>query len=266
MTLADFLERKDATALLLGRVTPETARLYHIHAASLPGDMLAHTPASIEAASRAPNRRNGKAPSASLVHARLASWRACYRLAIRLGVATTNPVEPVDAMRPPKRLPRAVHGDKAIWQAVETAEERAVVILLLGLGLRASEALSVGPKDIKGGVLSVVGKGNKERRIPVPEKWVLALNEAAGNTGLFLRLSYRQLTRRVMALSEAAQLGRLTPHQLRHGFATAALENGADLEHVRRLLGHSDTRTTLRYTAGASMDLSGAVAAANKGA
>ena len=149
------------------------------------------------------------------------------------------------------------------------ARDRALFTLLYGCGLRIDEALSLNIDDMpRDGFLRVVGKGSKERQIPVIEIvnttlvhyiTLLGLGSASGNvaTGsmpLFRGVRGGRLNqgvaqkamrdlRKAIGLPETA-----TPHALRHSFATHLLQNGANLREIQELLGHSSLSTTQRYT------------------
>lgn len=144
------------------------------------------------------------------------------------------------------------------------ARDWALVTLLFGCGLRISEALSLTNADVAGGpeVLRIVGKGNKERMVPV----LPAVNNAikkyveirpfgnASNDNLFrsvrgLPMSARMAEKVIEKLRYYLQLpDYVTPHALRHTFATALLSDGADLRSLQELLGHSSLSTTQLYT------------------
>ena len=144
--------------------------------------------------------------------------------------------------------------------------DRALLALLYAAGLRASEVASVRPGDINVhlGVVRVLGKGGKERIVPVAEEalaavgaYVAGARPAAGANGdlpLLLSRSGRRLRRedvfRVVRkyVRRAALRGRISPHTLRHCFATHLLGRGADLRSVQEMLGHADIATTQVYT------------------
>ncbi|MEJ2700321.1 MAG: tyrosine-type recombinase/integrase, partial [Desulfuromonadales bacterium] len=140
---------------------------------------------------------------------------------------------------------------------------RAIVETLYSCGLRVGEltSLNVGGVDLRAGLVRVVGKGRKERLVPVGRKASEALNaylEARGNLGdeeaLFLnhrggRLTPRSVERNLKRqLLQAGILKEATPHALRHSFATHLLDGGADLRAIQELLGHASLSTTQKYT------------------
>ncbi len=140
----------------------------------------------------------------------------------------------------------------------------AVVEMLYGSGLRVSElcSLEIDSIDVRRGVVRVMGKGNKERQVPVGKPaldsvrdWVKVRQEvvddvpAADELALFLNHRGKRITPRdVRRLIDDRALSPTHPHALRHTFATHLLDNGADLRAVQELLGHADVATTQRYT------------------
>ncbi len=144
--------------------------------------------------------------------------------------------------------------------------DMALLELLYGSGLRISEALGLDTGDIRAGMtqVRVLGKGSKERVVPLSDTCIVALSRwlavraavppKEGEEALFLGSGGKRLNRRQAAriLSRQASLAgipqHLSPHDLRHSFATHLLEGGADLRAVQELLGHSRISTTQRYT------------------
>jgi len=146
------------------------------------------------------------------------------------------------------------------WIAIR---DRALFTLLYGSGLRINEALSLNIEDLpREGFIRVIGKGDKERQVPILEQIELRLTEYRAacpypetpKRALFLgakggrlnqgvvQKSMRDL-RKQLSLPETA-----TPHALRHSFATHLLQNGANLREIQELLGHASLSTTQRYT------------------
>lgn len=145
--------------------------------------------------------------------------------------------------------------------------DRAILELLYGSGLRVAEVagLSITAADLDRGRVSVMGKGSKEREVPMSDAscdavavWLSdgrrLLGPADGETALFLNLRRRPISprdiRRLVGRYGGATLSgrRVTPHTLRHSFATHLLEGGADIRAVQELLGHASVATTQRYT------------------
>jgi site-specific recombinase XerD len=147
------------------------------------------------------------------------------------------------------------------------ARDRAMLELVYSCGLRCSEliALNVDSIDFETETVRVLGKGSKERVVPVGEpaqkavaRWTARFRPALigdpGEPALFVsksgrRLSPSDVTRRLSRwVQEAAIAGRVSPHALRHSFATHMLEGGADLRSIQELLGHAGLSTTQIYT------------------
>lgn len=174
--------------------------------------------------------------------------------------------------------PKAIKLD-SIWEILETLappsispqhikwqqrRDFALILTLYGLGLRISEALQLTRDAVKGDSLLIYGKGNKERKLPLPlavqsalNSWLQARRDLPGDAPLFpgpgdgtISLSARSAQKLLQSVREKLNLpDYLTPHALRHSFATHLLESGADLRTVQELLGHANLATTQRYLA-----------------
>ena len=150
---------------------------------------------------------------------------------------------------------------KSDWQGLR---DRAVLMLLYGSGLRISEALNLNAEDIRSSskTLVVKGKGNKERLVPLLPQVVSAINDylalvpyhIKNETALFVgargeRLLPRIIQRQMKKIRDSMTLpDSVTPHALRHSFATHLLNEGCDLRSIQELLGHKSLATTERYT------------------
>lgn len=187
------------------------------------------------------------------------------------GLAHNAAIKTVRTPKLPRKLPRPLQEAQAFRLLEDTGEEdwvslrnRALFTLLYGCGLRVEEALSLTLADLpRDGFLRVMGKGRKERQVPVlPQiESIIALYRAAcpyaesGDRPLFIgEKNGRKLNqgvaqkamrdvRSALGLPENA-----TPHALRHSFATHLLQNGANLREIQELLGHASLSTTQRYT------------------
>jgi integrase/recombinase XerC len=141
--------------------------------------------------------------------------------------------------------------------------DRAILELLYSCGLRVSEltGLNIGELDFSGGMVRVMGKGGKERIVPVGSRAITAVHEyladrgeRAGSGPLFLNTRGNRINRRSVAriiddhVLRIAAFKRISPHILRHTFATHMLEGGADLRAIQELLGHASLSTTQKYT------------------
>jgi integrase/recombinase XerD len=212
--------------------------------------------------------------AASTVARRVAALRAFFRHELLLGKRADNPAA---ALRLPKRhrsLPRTLSPaeaerliDAANGTSPRALRDRALVELLYGAGLRVSEATGLHRRsvDLEERVVRALGKGSKERLVPLGRPAVDALRRyvAIGRPHLdrrtrpelFLNARGGPLTRAgvfliLRRLAEKAGLepARVHPHLLRHSFATHLLEGGADLRSVQEMLGHADLSTTELYT------------------
>jgi integrase/recombinase XerD len=217
-------------------------------------------------------RGRGQAPAS--VARRAAAARAFYRHLMLLGVREDNPAADLDLPRRRSRLPRTLSSaevERLIAAANGTTprslRDRALVELLYGAGLRVSEAVGLerGSIDLENQLVRCIGKGDKERIVPLGREAADALRryEARGRPyldrrhrpELFLNAQGGALTRAgafliLRKLAEKAGLDaqRVHPHILRHSFATHLLEGGADLRSVQEMLGHADLGTTELYT------------------
>lgn len=204
----------------------------------------------------------------------LSAVRGLHRWACETGDAKTDPTREVGGPRLPRGLPRALSaGDvERLLDAVDPTHalaerDRALFELMYSCGLRASEvlALRVESLDVGESLLRVVGKGDKERIVPVGgpaleavlsyrdglrPRLVAGKIEAAlfvnARGGALSRMGLWKILRRTALRAGLAD--RVTPHVLRHCFATHLLQGGADLRAVQELLGHADIRTTQIYT------------------
>ena len=201
---------------------------------------------------------------------RRASLRAYFAWALERGLIDEDPAARVSAPRPNSRLPEIVGREQlgalldADWGDDPWARrDRAVCEILYGAGLRVSEVcgLDLDGLDERGGLLRVLGKGRKERLVPLHgagwtavRAWRARRVEVMGPdspaSALFFnrrgaRLGPRDVRR---ILDRRLALGHVHPHALRHTYATHLLEGGADLRVVQELLGHESLTTTQLYT------------------
>jgi integrase/recombinase XerC len=208
---------------------------------------------------------------------RLASIKSLYRFLAREKVIATNPAKEVKTPKLPRSLPKFLPVDEAFAlvdspgsQSPADLRDRAILEVLYGGGLRISElcSLSVADWDREGRVLRVFGKNSKERLCPVHRKAATALerylerrhellnqrNARADPPALFLnyrggRLRPRSVARHLTRYARRCGLPRtVSPHALRHSFATHLLAGGADVRTIQELLGHASLSTTQRYT------------------
>ena len=204
---------------------------------------------------------------------KMASLRAFFRFLNREEIIATNPIVEVATPKLQKRLPTVLYQDE-VWALVQAPitrtpaglRDRAILELLYSSGLRVSELVGVdiGGIDLAVGYVRVMGKGSKERIVPVGSFAIEAINHylntgrpslvKGGSKALFLnkdggRLSTRSVRNIVDKYVEQISLQRkISPHTLRHSFATHLLDGGADLRSVQELLGHVKMSTTQIYT------------------
>jgi len=199
---------------------------------------------------------------------KLAAVRSCFRFLARRGALPANPARQVRSPRLGRRLPSFLPVDEATLLLNAPPEpsaagkrDRALLELLYASGLRVAEGCGLDLDDLDEArrTVRVVGKGDKERVVPVGETALEALAAYLAMRGrqrgpLFLNARGGRLTPRSahrIVRARARQVGidqRVTPHTLRHSFATHMLGAGADLRLIQELLGHSRLSTTQRYT------------------
>jgi integrase/recombinase XerD len=212
--------------------------------------------------------------AATTLARRMAAVRRLFRHLVTEGITSTDPTERVPLPRRPKALPKVLSLDeiKALIAAPGTASDLAVrdtalLTLMYSTGLRVSEicGLDVGDLDGASGFLRCMGKGGKERMVPVGR---VALERCASWLGgarpslmtnpaeaaMFIsrrggRLSRSGVFRAVKRAGVQAEIDprRLSPHTLRHSFATHLLEGGAGLREIQEMLGHASIATTELY-------------------
>jgi integrase/recombinase XerC len=204
---------------------------------------------------------------------KLSTVRSFLRHAMRNGVIEANPAASVPSPRVPQSLPRDLTVDEifALLDKIDGNEivarrDRAILELLYATGFRVSELVSLDHVDLdfSSGLVRVFGKGGKERIVPFGTQAAAAVQtwwkisqplrkKAAEPQAIFLNLRGGRLTdrsvRRILErrLREAAVLARVSPHAIRHSFASHLLGAGADLRSIQELLGHSSLSTTQRY-------------------
>jgi integrase/recombinase XerD len=212
--------------------------------------------------------------SAATIARRTAASRSFFKQQQLLGVREDNPAAAIELPRRPRRLPKTLSPgevERLIAAAVGTQpralRDQALVELLYGAGLRVSEAVGVDKAgvDLDGRLVRVLGKGGKERIVPIGRPAVEAVRRYLGRGRPFLDKRHRPelflnarggpLTRagaflilRRLAAAAGLEPERVHPHLLRHSFATHLLEGGADLRSVQEMLGHADLSTTELYT------------------
>ncbi len=217
----------------------------------------------------------GKAGLArSSIGRKVAAWRSFYKFLARENVVPANPLGRVHGPKQMKKLPPTLYPDevKAIIEAPDRSpvglRDRAFLETLYASGVRVSElvGLNLGDLDLSAGFIRIIGKGNKERIVPLGSYAVDALKKYldAGRplllegrkdeTAVFLNYRGKRLTARGVRkilnkyLDQLARERNVSPHTFRHCFATHLLNAGADLRTVQELLGHARLSTTQIYT------------------
>ena len=225
--------------------------------------------------------------SRAAIQLRFSALRSFYKFLIRRGVVAASPIKNISLPKPEKRLPKFLTARQMLdlldapLQPLKAAQKKgpgrrvgaaacyrdaAILETIYSCGLRISELCGLNVEDIDWGeqLVRVRGKGRKERLVPIGEPalaairnyWSVLERAPAGNTPVFLSengraggLQARILQRRLKQHLAAAGLDpHLTPHKLRHSYATHLLEGGADLRSVQELLGHAHLVTTQVYT------------------
>lgn len=208
---------------------------------------------------------------------KLAALRSFFRYLTDEQILAANPAEIISTPRQEKPLPTFLPVDEVFslietvpGNSIWTARDRAILEVLYSSGLRVSElvSLSDGDIDFSLGVLRVVGKGRKERIVPIGKKALQALEKYLPQRNqvlvslskkiapfpLFINKRGGRLTTRSVArllekyIKKSGLMRKVSPHTLRHSFATHLLDAGADLRAIQEMLGHVSLSTTQRYT------------------
>jgi integrase/recombinase XerD len=262
-------------ALLAARRAPKTVEAYRRDLAQL-GAYLGKpiAKATLEELERYTAQLRADGLSGATIARRTAAARSFYRHQQLLGARDDNPAAAIKLPRRAKPLPKTLspgEAERLIQAAAGTQpralRDQALVELLYGAGLRVSEAIGLEKAgvDLDDRLVRVIGKGGKERVVPIGRHAAEALRrylargrpylDARHRPDLFLNARGGALTRAgafliLRKLAEKAGLDphRVHPHLLRHSFATHLLEGGADLRSVQEMLGHADLSTTELYT------------------
>jgi integrase/recombinase XerC len=199
---------------------------------------------------------------------KLACVRSCFRYLARRGIVEQNPARQVRSPRPARRLPSFLPKDESkdlldrgVDPSEQSCRDHALLELLYATGIRVAECcgLDCSDLDMTQGTVRVLGKGDRERVVPVGEAALAAVDRylslrAVRRGPLFTnqrggRLGTRSVHRIVGKHARLSGIDRrVTPHTLRHTFATHMLGEGADLRLIQELLGHRRLSTTQRYT------------------
>ncbi len=213
----------------------------------------------------------GKNYSKRTIARKLASLRSFFRFLYREGHIKSNPVTAISSPKLDKKLPKFLDVGKVtkliLSPDVKTESglrDRAILETLYSCGIRVSELVGLDMDDVDfiSGVIKVLGKGRKERMVPIGDMALDSIRKYAEGRGarakdkkaVFLnsrgsRLTDRSVRRVVDKYIHACSIEeKISPHSLRHSFATHLLDRGADLRSVQELLGHMNLSTTQIYT------------------
>ncbi|MFT9098160.1 site-specific tyrosine recombinase XerD [Liquorilactobacillus sp.] len=216
---------------------------------------------------------NQQKATSSIVRS-VTSLRKFFQYMVEEGIIQSDPMELIDAPKKSEHLPEVLSTAEVekLLNSPDTSKplglrNRAILELMYATGLRVSEVINIQLADLhlSLGLIQTIGKGQKERIVPIGDQaisWVERylndirpqLLKKQRSNFLFLNHHGRKLTRQGIWKNLKADVLRagieknVTPHTLRHSFATHILENGADLRIVQELLGHSDIATTQIYT------------------
>lgn len=201
---------------------------------------------------------------------KLAAIRSFFTYLVREGKARTNPAELVATPKKEKRVPFHLNIDEVTTLVTAPSgckllalRDRAILETLYSSGIRVGEltGLDVGGVDLAEGLVRVLGKGGKERVVPLGShartalaRYLTARNQPPAEAPLLLNARGGRLTSRSVArivdryMLNIAAMKKVSPHTLRHTFATHLLEGGADLRAIQELLGHASLSTTQKYT------------------
>ncbi len=210
-----------------------------------------------------------KGKAASTIARNVASLRCFYQFLFQRKVVENNPAESLEAPRGPKKLPSTLsfeEVDRLLKQPVgkgfKPARDRAMLELLYATGLRVSEliTLNVTDVDLNLGFIRCCHDRSRERIIPLGTKAIEAVKDYLdhyrpknGQNRIFLNVQGKPLSRQgfwkiIKTYANQAGINKpITPHTLRHSFATHLLQNGADIQAVQEMMGHSDISTTQVY-------------------
>jgi integrase/recombinase XerD len=262
-------------ALLAARRAPRTVEAYRSDLEKLSAQ-LGHSPsrATTGELEQWVSAMRDAGLAATTIARRVAAVRTFFRHQQLLGSRSDNPAAELDLPKRTRKLPRTLSPseaerliDAAVGTTPRSLRDAALAELLYGAGLRVSEAVGLEKSgvDLEERLVRCIGKGNKERVVPVGRAAVEALRrylsrgrpylDTRHRPELFLNAKGGPLTRagaflilRKLADKAGLEPGRVHPHLLRHSFATHLLEGGADLRSVQELLGHADLATTELYT------------------
>lgn len=214
-----------------------------------------------------------KGCASTTINRKLSSVRAYYRFLLRKGEVAVDPLQKITGPKKKKRLPTFLRenemnrllDDVDFGEGFEGCRDHMIIEMFYATGMRLSELIGLDDKDVdfSASLIKVTGKRNKQRLIPFDkelgqsmQEYVNVRNEAvpARSEAFFVRKNGRRLYCSIVSclvkrnLSKVVTVKKKSPHVLRHTFATAMLNNGADLSSIKELLGHESLATTEIYT------------------
>lgn len=214
-----------------------------------------------------------KGCASTTINRKLSSVRAYYRFLLRKGEVAVDPLQKITGPKKKKRLPTFLRenemnrllDDVDFGEGFEGCRDHMIIEVFYATGMRLSELIGLDDKDVdfSASLIKVTGKRNKQRLIPFDkelgqsmQEYVNVRNEAvpARSEAFFVRKNGKRLYCSIVSclvkrnLSKVVTVKKKSPHVLRHTFATAMLNNGADLSSIKELLGHESLATTEIYT------------------
>ena len=214
-----------------------------------------------------------KGCASNTINRKLSSIRIYYKYLLRKGEVELDPLRKITGPKKKKPLPTFLRegeldrllDDMDFGEGFEGCRDRMIIEMFYATGIRLSELIGLDDKDIdfSASLIKVTGKRNKQRLIPFDKELECSIREYVNvrnetfpvrSDAFFLRKNGERLTRSIVAyivkrnLSKVVTVKKRSPHVLRHTFATAMLNNGADLGSIKELLGHESLATTEVYT------------------
>ena len=214
-----------------------------------------------------------KGCASNTINRKLSSIRTYYKYLLRKGAVELDPLRKITGPKKKKPLPTFLRegeldrllDDMDFGEGFEGCRDRMIIEMFYATGIRLSELIGLDDKDIdfSASLIKVTGKRNKQRLIPFDKELECSIREYVNvrnetfpvrSDAFFLRKNGERLTRSIVAnivkrnLSKVVTVKKRSPHVLRHTFATAMLNNGADLGSIKELLGHESLATTEVYT------------------
>ncbi|SNR78872.1 integrase/recombinase XerC [Methylobacillus rhizosphaerae] len=214
---------------------------------------------------------HGRGLSGKTIARQLSGWRGFFDFLVKRHGATANPCHDMRAPKSPRSLPQALAVDQAVQlvdiecEDILSARDRAMLELFYSSGLRLSEVtgLDLDNLNLAEGIVTVTGKGNKTRIVPIGSQAIKAMQHwlemrqpvaSQGQQAVFLnrygnRISGRAIQYRIKQWALRQDISSdVHPHMLRHSFASHVLQSSGDLRAVQEMLGHANISTTQVYT------------------